>query len=430
MSSISTLENFDCGGEPSSVGVRWEKWKRAFEVFLQALEVTDHRKKRAILLHTAGLQLQEIYYNIPGAHIEETQNTDVYETAIIKLNEYFSPKQSRIYERHLFRLMKQEPGEKLEQFLVRLRYQANKCKFSNVEENLIDQITEKCSSPELRKKILTSGDNVTLETIIMEANTLESVNKQLEGFNDHPTTSEVNKIETKRQPYKNICTRCGKGDHLSQDEKCPAKNKKCSKCGYIRHFYNYCRTRNKKRNRENFEIKNTKSHQGKYKRNDFNPTKKIKGNVERVDYIFHIDDDAEIDCEIGEVPVKMLIDSGCKCNLITEDTWKFMKEHHVEVSNQVRNSNKKFLSYGSTNPLDVIGSFEADIIAGNKGIIARFFVIRKGTKNLLGKNTAVVLGVLRVGLAVNAVEEYQKFKNVSIDIPIDEKIKPVFPTLS
>lgn len=82
-----------------------------------------NRKKRATLLHMGGLSLQEDYYNIPGAHATDTED-DVFEIAVKKLDEYFSPKQSRVYERHLFRLMKQEPWEKFEKFLIRLRHQS------------------------------------------------------------------------------------------------------------------------------------------------------------------------------------------------------------------------------------------------------------------------------------------------------------------
>lgn len=79
-----------------------------------------------------GQGLQDIYINIPGAHIldesAETPSTDkasdVCKTAIDKLNKYFLPKQNRVYERHLFRLIKQEPGEKFGKFLLRLQTQS------------------------------------------------------------------------------------------------------------------------------------------------------------------------------------------------------------------------------------------------------------------------------------------------------------------
>lgn len=41
MTSIPVLENFDCTGDPNSVGVRWEKWKRALELFLLASDISD-----------------------------------------------------------------------------------------------------------------------------------------------------------------------------------------------------------------------------------------------------------------------------------------------------------------------------------------------------------------------------------------------------
>lgn len=80
---------------------------------------------------------------------EENNLVDVYTIALTKLDEYFSPKQSKIYESHAFRLMKQEPYERFDKFLVRLRHQAEKCKFKKLDENLIDQIVEKCNSTDL-----------------------------------------------------------------------------------------------------------------------------------------------------------------------------------------------------------------------------------------------------------------------------------------
>lgn len=50
--------------------------------------------------------------------------------------------------------MKQEDEEKFEKFVVHLRNQAEKCKFPDANEHIIDQVTEKCKIKELRKKIL------------------------------------------------------------------------------------------------------------------------------------------------------------------------------------------------------------------------------------------------------------------------------------
>lgn len=98
--------------------------------------------------------------------------------------------------RHLFRLLKQEIGEKFDKFLLRLKNQAEKCNFSSIEENIIYQIVEKNCPSELRKKILAAGDKISLAEIIIEANALEVVCRQIGKFSSAGTNAEVNMLET------------------------------------------------------------------------------------------------------------------------------------------------------------------------------------------------------------------------------------------
>lgn len=442
--SLLSLEKFDCNGESTSVGVRWERWKRALFIYLEASNIDKDVKKRASLLHFGGLDLQEVFYNIPGANIEPSDDVDVFEVAISKLDSYFAPKQSKIYERHTFRLLKQEPDEKFEKFLVRLRKQADKCQFADRDENIIDQVTEKCYLPELRKKILQIGDEITLDRVITEANTLEVVNKQLEEFKN-PTKSngneEINKVDSKdkRNFYKpkNIqhgCGRCGNPRHAVHDAKCPARDKECLKCGLKGHFRQYCRTRQaSKRKREkeySYERKKGRIDKEKSEVNQVSDfSNKMVQKEEETEYVFHIDDDVEIDCSIGGVETKMLIDSGCKQNLITEATWETLKKNKVNLHNQHPNPNVTFTAYGSTTPLKIKGSFEARIQIGLRSENSTFYVVINGTRNLLGKTTAISLGVLKIGsnAEVNQVYtgKFPKFKDVLIQLPIDNSIPPV-----
>ncbi|XP_049886625.1 uncharacterized protein K02A2.6-like [Pectinophora gossypiella] len=442
--SFLSLEKFDCNGESTSVGVRWERWKRALLIYLEASNVDKDIKKRASLLHFADLDLQEVFYNIPGANIEPSDGVDVFEIAISKLDSYFAPKQSKIYERHSFRLLKQEPEEKFEKFLVRLRKQADKCQFADRDENIIDQITEKCYLPELRKKILQIGDEITLDRVITEANTLEIVNKQLEEFKNSTRSNgnqEVNKVDSKDKKsfYKpnNIqqgCGRCGNPRHATFDAKCPAREKTCLKCGLKGHFRQFCRTKlpQKRKTEEKYSQERKKGRFDKEK-SEINQvsgsSNELTQKEAETEYVFHIDDDVEIDCTIGGVDTKMLIDSGCKRNLITEATWEIMKKNKVSLFNQQPNPNVTFTAYGSTTPLKIKGSFEARIQIGMRSETATFYVVTNGTRNLLGKTTAMSLGVLKIGLnaEVNQIntEKFPKFKNILIQLPIDDSIPPV-----
>lgn len=429
-----TLEKFECEGEVGSVSVRWERWKRSLNIYLEAAGIDTEAKKRASLLHFGGPELQEIFYNIPGANATEGE---LFNIAIGKLDNYFAPKQSKVYERHLFRLLKQEQDEKFEKFLIRLRLQAKKCQFGEKEdEQIIDQITEKGKTEELRKKILKTGDKITLDEIVAEANALEAIDRQLGNFGMKPVESQaINRVgtETWKEKQKNKrleCSRCGSSRHLARDNNCPAKGKACLKCGILGHFRNQCRTKQtQKRKLEGEESSNSQGIKKKNRTtNNIEETANISTDERKVDYIFNIENDARVTCNIGGTNVEMLIDSGCKHNLITGQTWARMKRDNAQVTNQDPNPDKTFVAYGSETPLKVLGSFKATIkLAGTSQNNTTFYVIQNGTRDLLGRVTATSLGVLRINLDINQVETeaFPKFKDVLVTIPIDDSVKPV-----
>nr|XP_049699503.1 uncharacterized protein LOC110376634 [Helicoverpa armigera] len=435
MSSL-TLEKFECDGEAGSVGARWERWKRGLYIYLEAADVTTSSKKRASLLHWGGQELQEVLFNIPGGYItsnEAGQDKDVFEVAIKKLDEYFAPKQNKRYERHLFRQMKQEENEKFEKYLVRLRQQALKCQFTDVDDNLIDQIIEKCSSEELRKKVLRAGEKITLTEVITEANTLEVVERQLGDFSQKgkDTVSKI-EIREKDKPFmknnKKECFRCGSWNHLAYDAKCPAKGKICIKCKKVGHFQAQCRGTGQKRSHEEAN-KTDRSAEAKRKKSNHKveDIKQANAIEDKIDYVFNVLHNDTLACHVGGTRVEMLIDSGCQHNLITDKTWKEIKENVLKTGKEIKNPGKTFVAYGCEVPLKLLTSFTADIRVGTKSQNATFYVIEKGTRNLLGKITAIALGVLKLGLDINQVEmtPFPKFKNVQIQIPIDKDIKPV-----
>lgn len=110
----------------------------------------------------------------------------------------------------MFWLLKLDPWEKFKKFLRRLRNQRDKkCNFANEEDNIIDQISEKGSSIDLRKKILTLGDSVTLDIIVAEANALEAVDGQLNNLNAGSSSDQtINKLGMTQNIVK-PCRKCG-----------------------------------------------------------------------------------------------------------------------------------------------------------------------------------------------------------------------------
>lgn len=85
----------------SLLSQRWKTWKKRFETYLIALNITDDKQKRALLLYQAG---QEIFDTLDGTGYD-------YKIALEKLYKYFLPKGTSImkhfsFDKRLRRVMK------------------------------------------------------------------------------------------------------------------------------------------------------------------------------------------------------------------------------------------------------------------------------------------------------------------------------------
>ena len=71
---VRGLPCFDPKGEPNSLSVRWKRWKRAFNLYVASKGVTNNGQKVALLLHSGGMELQEVFYTLVTKDQETTFN--------------------------------------------------------------------------------------------------------------------------------------------------------------------------------------------------------------------------------------------------------------------------------------------------------------------------------------------------------------------
>ena len=145
--------------------------------------------------------------------------------------------------------MEQQDGETVAQFVTRLRQVVKDCDYGNQAENQIrDQVVQRCKSHELRKKILEKGEKLTLELLLSTAANHERVQSQLENMGGKKDANSVrDKQENKeKEPVKGTCYRCGKVRHFGRDSECPARGKTCHKCRGADHFGSQCKTKTAK----------------------------------------------------------------------------------------------------------------------------------------------------------------------------------------
>ena len=67
----------------------------------------------------------------------------------------------------------------------------------------------------------------------------------------------------------------------------------------------------------------------------------------------------EISVKIGGVQVTMIIDSAASCNVLDRNLWEYLKANKVRCAST--KATKKLHMYGIKQPLQVAGTFSADV---------------------------------------------------------------------
>lgn len=398
---------------------KWHTWKRGFEICLRAAKVTQSTDKKDLLLAHGGFELQEIFFNIPGADVEENKETgiDPYEVAISKLEEYFAPQRHEAHERFLFWAMRPEAGEPLSKFLMRTQTHASKCDFgkSALESSsvaVIDKMLQFVPGP-LRERLLQES-KLSLDEVVKQIGAYEATRSASDQMCGQAGGSNVFRAPETVQSIETPCKFCGL-QHGS-NQQCPAWNRTCSLCGIRGHFRVVCFRRPQGqpayhpppvRNQQAIKRK-PMQHQGgpatKFFRGTgrFNHQRRVHAIddteadnsaeqiVERVEMVSSANDTDELVwAKIGGVLVEMQIDSGVQSNIIDDRTWNTMIQNGVDVIGKKQRPDRKFKAYAQRDCLVVDTMFDAEIsIAdGSKVLktVARFYVVVGGPQPLLGK---------------------------------------------
>ncbi|CAB4020397.1 PREDICTED: uncharacterized protein LOC107336737 [Paramuricea clavata] len=260
--NVAPMAPFDPMSDPNSLSQRWKKWKRRFETYLVALNVTEKKQKRALLLYQAGQETQDIFDTLV-----DIGEDDDYDSAIAALDTYFSPKKHVDFEIFKFREAKQQPHETIDQFSTRLRKLAATCDFENIDKEVKSAIIQNCLSKRLRRYALLDSE-VTLAKILAKGRAFELSESQATGIENaldsthisdevveavHPTTKHNNHRDKQhtsfhRQDFytSSECRNCG-GPWPHNNNICPAKGKSCLNCGKSNHFAKVCRSARKAR---------------------------------------------------------------------------------------------------------------------------------------------------------------------------------------
>ena len=412
----------------SRASTAWTKWMRQFNYYVTAAGITDSGQKKALLLHTAGPEVQDLFetLTIPAAADGQTD----YDLAFGALTTYFSPTPNIAFERHQFRQAAQRTDESVDDYCTRLKALAASCGFSGqMDEHIRDQFVDKCLSSALRRRLLRET-NLTLKSLLDIARASEAAAQQAAVMEGHtsphaqpPVDSQVNAAShfasrpgqsrgERRPPSRgppprrlspnegDCCGNCGISGHKHTDPNCPARGQQCHRCKKTGHYGRVCRSSRFSRPRPRNNPVRAVEEEAADEPLDSYPTDD--------EYNFHVDSVhavlARTSVHIDGHNVRMVIDSGASVNIVDSVAWDWMRDRDHRL--RLTPSNVRLYGYGAKQPLPTRGEFVGNLHAPDTGksTRSRVVVVDGDGGCLLSRDTAVALGLLTIHPKVN--EEY------------------------
>lgn len=381
-------------------------WKEMINDYLLAKNIIKPERKIAVMRVIGGSDLVELLRDLPGTEAE-----DEFEQGIAKLSSFFEQMANPIKERMEFRKLAQNQGEKIKEFVVRLRKKVRSCQFSEPEKEIFDQLVNGTTDLDLKKKAL-RGKLIKVEQLESEGAINETLNQSLYK------ETEINAIQASNKRSKIVCYNCSEEGHIRRNcTKAVSNTIHCFVCSKPGHIATKCPEKNVMRNKNiRCFACNGVGHiartcpnvggasQAKRAREAGGPsgqvTKKAKlesTNNVKEETINFLNGGKNVDCKIGGAKMTLLIDSGCASNIIDAQGMEMLRIKNAKID-FTSNVDKKFVPFGAVEPMKAIGSFMAKLEIADKAMVVKFYVLDVKARCLLGAESAQEIGLLKIGL--------------------------------
>ena len=221
------------------------------------MNITDKQQKKALMLHFAGPEVDKIF-----DMLEDPDTETDYKGAIENLTEFFAPQTNVAYEVYNFRQARQNQGESLDSYHVRLCQLAKTCDFADIDKEIKEHIILSCTSSTLRRRAL--QEEYSLDKLLKDGrsfeisesqathlegrdqaiNSVRGRNRSYQARRNHssredktPTQFTKKNFHTYKQSKEpnHTCRNCG--GHFPHKQVCPAKDKNCKACGKRGHIF-------------------------------------------------------------------------------------------------------------------------------------------------------------------------------------------------
>ena len=386
------------------------------------LKSKSEEEKCNYVMLWAGEKGRNIYSTWTLTNEERKQLAIHYE----HFENYCKPKSNKIYSRYIFMRREQGTDEPFEQFVTDLKLLYKECGYHHAmeDEMIRDHIVFGIKSTKVREKLINQGNDLTLEKCMDISRTYELSQKQLKSMNSgedpnvhairsksHTQQRSVRKKEKKKSSrekstHEKQAVKCMKCGYTHSDKQCPAMGKKCRFCHKLNHFSKMCLLRKgqKKRHRKGihslddydsyssdnteYETSSSDNTDYDYDRYDYEDNVYVKMLSEEKD-IHRLSDDWTIKSIIYDNEIQMQIDTGARCNVISQNVLKQMK-----IKTALKKTDSKLRSY-SGHTIKPLGSIKLPCYFNNNIYEIEFQVIEQNATTILGSETCQKIGLIR-----------------------------------
>ena len=210
----------------------------------------------AILLHSAGIEAQEIFSNFV---FNAEESKDKVDDVLAKFKSYCEPKKNKIFATYKFWSRDRVPGESIEKWFNALKSLAANCNFQDLRDpHIRDRIVLSLEDHPLRERLIEQGTALTLEKCIEVCRAAETSKARSQTTNSNNNTNAIKVVETNRTSQRPPSQATGKKPPSSAPalqrnckysgrqhgpRKCLAYGKECSFCHKLNHFSSVCHSR-------------------------------------------------------------------------------------------------------------------------------------------------------------------------------------------
>ena len=375
------------------------------------LKAKSDEEKCNYLMLWVGVKGRNIYSTWKLTNDQKKSISEHYK----KFESYCKPKSNKIYSRYIFRSRVQESKEPFEQFVTDLKLLIKECGYDeSVHDDMIrDHIVFGIKSTKVREKLINEGDDLTLDKCMNIARTYELSQKQLKSMNagEDPNVYAVkSKYPTKQRPskkthntrsfsekskYDTHAVKCMKCGYNHAEKPCPALGKKCRYCRKMNHFSKMCLARKRKHDRQRKGINSLEDYDNDSTSSDYSDYDSCDSDLVYVKMlsdeqeINRISDDWTVKSIIYDNEILMQIDTGARCNVISQNVLKQMK-----IKTALKKTESKLRSY-SGHTIKPIGSIRLPCYFNNNIYEIEFQVIEQSAPTILGSETCQKVGLVQ-----------------------------------